>query len=177
MSRISMIQPEQATGATADVFAKVKKAAGRVPNAYATVGTHSPAALEALLSADRVLTTGSLDRKDQEAIKLAVSELAGCDYCVAAHTLVAKMVGLPAEATRQIRAGQPTGDAKRDALVRFVRHLVQSSGTISDAEFQSIVEAGYTERQIVEIGLAISIITFTNVLNRINDTDVDFPAV
>jgi len=33
MSRLSTIAPEAATGATAELFAKIKKAAGKVPNA------------------------------------------------------------------------------------------------------------------------------------------------
>jgi hypothetical protein len=54
MSRISMIQPDKATGAAAEIFAKIKKAVGKVPNAYLTVGTHNPEALGALLSASRI---------------------------------------------------------------------------------------------------------------------------
>lgn len=37
--------------------------------------------------------------------------------------------------------------------------------------------AGFTDRQLVEIPLAISAILFTNMVNRINDTVVDFPKV
>ena len=47
------------------------------------------AALGAALNGDAILAKSSLDKADVEAIKLAVSELAGCDYCAAAHTLVA----------------------------------------------------------------------------------------
>jgi alkylhydroperoxidase family enzyme len=78
---------------------------------------------------------------------------------------------------KQIRAGQPTGDAKRDALVHFVRALVRSRGTLSAPEFAAIKNAGYTDAQLVEISLAIAVTVFTNVFNRINDTAVDFPAV
>ncbi|MDW3689442.1 carboxymuconolactone decarboxylase family protein, partial [Cupriavidus sp. CV2] len=76
-----------------------------------------------------------------------------------------------------IRAGQPTGDARRDALVRFVQNLQQTSGTISADEFAAIKAAGYTNAQLAEITLAIALTVFTNTFNRINDTDVDFPPV
>ncbi|CAB3766965.1 hypothetical protein LMG29542_05488 [Paraburkholderia humisilvae] len=88
-----------------------------------------------------------------------------------------QMVGLTPETMRKIRAGDPTGDAKRDALVRFVRTLIKTSGTIDAAEVNRVRNAGYTERQILEIALAIAVITFTNLANRINDTVIDFPAV
>jgi uncharacterized peroxidase-related enzyme len=177
MSRLSVIAPEAATGATAEVFATVRKAAGRVPNAYATVGTHSPAALAAILNVEGVLARGSLAKADIEAIKLAVSEIAGCDYCIAAHTLMGKFAGLAPQTMEQVRVGAPTGDAKRDALVHFVRNLVSTHGTLPAAELDALRAAGYSEQQVIEVTLAIAAITFTNLVNRVNDTVVDFPAV
>jgi uncharacterized peroxidase-related enzyme len=177
MSRLSIVNPADATGAAAEIFAKIKKAVGRVPNAYATVGTHSPATLAAVLGADQVLAAGSLAKADVEAIKLAVSEIAGCDYCVAAHTLMGKLAGLSPEAMKQVRAGSATGDAKRDALVRFVRLLVSTRGTVAQADLDAVRAAGYSEQQVVETMLAIAAITFTNLVNRVNDTTLDFPAV
>jgi uncharacterized peroxidase-related enzyme len=176
MSRLSAIKPEAATGAAAEIFAKIRKAVGKVPNAYATIGTHSPEALGALLNVEAVIAAGTLSKQDTEAIKLAASEVAGCDYCLAAHTLAGKFAGLAPETMKAVRAGEPSGDAKRDALVHFVRVLVKTHGTVLEAEVSTIREAGYTERQIVEIALTVSSITFTNLVNRINDTTLDFPA-
>jgi alkylhydroperoxidase family enzyme len=78
---------------------------------------------------------------------------------------------------RQIRAGRPTGDAKRDTLVRLVGKLVKTSGTIRDRDFSTIKAAGYTDQQLVDISLTIAVITFTNVFNRINNTELDYSAV
>jgi uncharacterized peroxidase-related enzyme len=177
MSRINTPAPEVATGTTAELFGQIKKAVGRVPNAYAAIGALEPNALKAMLQADGALSAGTLSKQDRETIKVVVSQIGGCDYCVAAHSQIGKMVGLQPETLKQIRAGEPTGDAKRDALTHFVRKLVRSSGTISEAEFNAIRAAGYTDAQLVEISLAIAVIVFTNVFNRINDTTVDFPAV
>ncbi|ANN69264.1 carboxymuconolactone decarboxylase family protein [Bordetella bronchialis] len=177
MSRIATPAVETATGATADIYAKIRKAVGRVPNAYAAIGAINPAALASTLQAGAVLSAGSLSKQDEETIKIVVSEIAGCDYCVAAHAAVGKMVGLKPEAIRQIRAGESTGDAKRDALVRFVRVLQTTRGTIPAAELEAVKAAGYSDAQLVDVALAIALITFTNVFNRFNDTDVDFPAV
>jgi uncharacterized peroxidase-related enzyme len=177
MSRLTTVNPADATGATADIFAAIKKAVGKVPNAYATVGTLAPEALGSILAVDAVIGKGTLPKPDVEAIRLAVSENAGCDYCVAAHTLMGKMAGLPPEAMRQARAGQDTGDAKRDALLHFVRTLIGTSGTVPASALDAVRAAGYTERQVVEISLVIAQITFTNLMNRINDTTLDFPAV
>jgi uncharacterized peroxidase-related enzyme len=177
MSRLTTINPADATGAAAELFANIKKAAGKVPNAYATIGTHSPDTLGAVLALDAVLAKSTLSKSDVETVKLAVSEVAGCDYCVAAHTLVGKFAGLSQDTMKQVRAGAPTGDAQRDALVHFVRTLVGTSGTLPAAELDAVRAAGYTERQVIEISLAIAAITLTNLVNRVNDTTLDFPAV
>ena len=177
MSRIHTPPVESATGATAEVYARIRKTAGKVPNTFAAIGALNPEALEAVLAADGVLAAGSLGAQDRETIKLVVSEVAGCDYCVAAHSLLGKMAGLKPDTLKQIRAGQPTGDARRDALVRFVRALQETSGTISEEAYSAIRSAGYSEAQLVDISLAIATTVFTNVFNRINDTAIDFPRV
>ena len=177
MPRIHTPALESATGATAEVYAAIRKAAGSVPTTSATIGAHGPQALKAILAADGVLAAGTLSKQDQETIKLVVSSVVECHYCVAAHSLLGKMKGLSQDSLRQLRAGAATGEAKRDALAHFVRLLTETSGTVSDAEFAAIREAGYTDAQLVEISLAIAVTVFTNVFNRINDTAIDFPAV
>jgi uncharacterized peroxidase-related enzyme len=178
MNRIATPSIESATGATAEVYAQIKTAIGKVPNTFATIGAHGPAALKGILHLDSVLAaSNSLTKQDQETIKLVVSEAVGCDYCVAAHSLLGKLTGLSENVLKQIRHDEPTGDAKRDALIHFVRTLVETSGTVSDSEFAAIRAAGYSDAQLVDISLAIAVTTFTNIFNRINDTPIDFPAV
>ncbi|AJW93970.1 carboxymuconolactone decarboxylase family protein [Burkholderia gladioli] len=177
MSRLSTLAVADATGSTAELFTKIRKAVGKVPNAYATIGTHHPEALAAMLGIDAILAGGTLSKAEIETIKLAVSENAGCDYCIAAHTLAGKFAGLSPEAMRQIRAGEPTGDVKRDALVTYVRSVVSTRGTVPAEQLDHFIAAGFTERQVIEVSLAIASITFTNLVNRANDTTLDFPAV
>jgi uncharacterized peroxidase-related enzyme len=177
MSRLSVPNLESDTGPSGQVYAQIKKAIGSVPNTFAAIAAHGPAALKAVLAADTVVAAGTLTRRDQEVIKLVISAAGGCDYCVAAHNHLARLAGVKAEVLKQIREGEPTDDAKRNALVRFVRKLAQSSGTVSNEDFAAIKAAGYSDAQLVEISLAFATTVFTNVFNRINDTEIDFPAV
>ena len=177
MSRIVTPALETATGATAEVYAQIKKAVGSVPNTFAAIGAYRPDALKAILLADSVLASGTLSKRDQETIKLVISGVAGCDYCVAAHSLLGKLAGLKPDELKNVRDGKPSGDAKRDALIRFVRILAESSGTVAAGEFAAIKAAGYSDAQLVDISLAFATTVFTNVFNRINDTAIDFPAV
>jgi uncharacterized peroxidase-related enzyme len=175
MNRLNTLG-SNATGRTAELFAGIKAKMGKVPNAYDTVGSNSPVALEAILNFDGALASSSLSKKEIEAIKLTVSEAAGCDYCLAAHTLMGKMAGLSPEAMLAVRKGGSTGDARLDALAGFVRTVSTTRGTVPQAVVDQFRAAGFSDAQVVDTLYAISSITFTNLINRVNDTVVDFPA-
>lgn len=175
MSRLHTIQVDQAAGHAAQLFGAIQSTLGMVPNAYATIGSNSPVALEAALALDGALRKGSLSPKQIEVVKLAVSAAAGCDYCLAAHALMGKRADLSPETIAALRNGDPSGDAAIDALAQFARRLVGTSGTAPSAVLDEMRAAGYSDAQVVDILLAIAGITFTNLLNRVNDTVIDFP--
>lgn len=176
MSRLHTQAIADASGPVVALFAAITRALGKVPNAYATVGANSPVALEAALHVEGALARSSLSAREREVIKLAVSEAAGCDYCLAAHTQMGKKVGLDRAVIVNLRHGQPSGDQRLDALALFSRELTQSRGTVPAATLDAIKAAGFSDAQIVDALLTMSSINFTNLLNRVNDTEVDFPA-
>ncbi|PFH04556.1 putative peroxidase-related enzyme [Collimonas sp. PA-H2] len=176
MSRLHTPPVAEASGHAAQLFSAIKSAAGKVPNAYAAIGGNSPAALEAALNLDGALKKSSLSAQEIEVVRLAVSEAVACDYCLAAHTLMGKKNGLSREAILGLRHGQPSGDARNDALADFARSLVTTRGTVAAEVLAAVRAAGFSDAQIVDAALAIAAISFTNLVNRINDTVVDFPA-
>jgi uncharacterized peroxidase-related enzyme len=176
MPRLHTISLSEATGRTAELFKSVKAAVGKVPNSYIGIGGNSPVALEAVLSLEASLKKSSLSARDIEVVKLVVSQTTGCDYCLAAHTLVGKKIGLDREAILALRQARPSGAARDDALARFVLHLVTTSGTVETDVITELKQAGVTDAQIVDIAMTVACIAFTNLFNRINDTTLDFPA-
>jgi len=176
MTRMSTIDVASATGLTAELFAGIKRGLGKVPNAYASMGTQSPVVLQSLLATNAALkSSGALSGRELEAINLAISENSGCDYCLAAHTVTGKMAGYTAEQMHELRAGGLSTDAKIDALVKFVLTLVRTAGTLPQATLDAVREAGYTDAQVTESILAVTAILTTNLFNRVNDTVLDFP--
>lgn len=175
MTRLNTPAIDQATGQAAELFATIKRNVGKVPNLYATIGGNTPDVLAHVLSTGATLGRSTLSRLEQEAINLTVSEATGCDYCVAAHTMTGKLAGYSTEQTRELRAGGFAGDARIDALVKFALGLVQQRGTLESGAVDALKEVGFTDRQLIEIPLVVSAILFTNMVNRINDTTVDFP--
>ncbi|HEU4669330.1 MAG TPA: carboxymuconolactone decarboxylase family protein [Dyella sp.] len=177
MTRLHTPAIDQATGQAAELFAAIRHNIGKVPNLYATLGGNSPDVLAHVLSTGATLGRSTLSRLEQEAINLAVSEATGCDYCVAAHTMTGKLAGYSAEQTRELRAGGFAGDERIDALVKFALGLMQQRGTLDATAVDALKAVGFSDRQLVEIPLAVSAILFTNMVNRINDTTLDFPKV
>jgi len=176
MSRLTSIQPENATGQTADLFSAIKRAMGKVPNAYQTIGI-APEILGQALQHNATLAKGQLNKQEVEAINLVVSEVSGCDYCLAAHTLTGKMAGYSVEQIQALRRGEYLQDPHIDALVKFVKTLVTTRNTLPEETVHRFQAAGFSDRQVVEVISAVSAILFTNMINRVNDTQVDFPKV
>lgn len=176
MSRLHTIDASQATGELAQVFGVIKKSIGKVPNAYATLGSNMPTLLRHALDMGAVLKAeGGLAARELEAINLAISEDSGCDYCVAAHTLTGQSVGLTRAETKLLRDGVFPEDGKIDALIKFCLRLVHTRGTVPESVLKTVREAGYSDQQIVGAIAATSSILLTNMLNRVNDTTLDFP--
>lgn len=166
--------PETALPEARAILEKAKAQVGFIPNMYAGM-VNSPALLETYLDGySRFRNATGFSALEQEVIFLTISCVNGCEYCVAAHSFIAdKKSGVPAEVTDAIRAGNPVGDARLGALVRFTRTLVESRGWPTNAEAAAFLEAGYTEQNILEIILAISVKTISNYANHILHTPLD----
>jgi len=175
MSRIAAIDPAAAEGKTKDLLAGVQKALGVTPNLYRVAG-QSSATLDGLLALTGALNHAKLGPKTREAVALAVAQTNACDYCLSAHTFLGKGAGLSPDQIAQARDGG-SSDAKTDAVLHFARSLVKNQGHISDAELAGLRQAGLAEGEIVETVALTVLNIFTNYLNHVAETDIDFPVV
>jgi len=173
MSRIQKVEFEQATGETAELFGAIKKSIGMVPNLYQTVGT-SPRALKTLLDIGGGLKGGLISAADQESIALVVAQSNGCDYCLAAHSTIGKMIGSPEEEILLNRKGK-SKHQKREALLKLVSEIVSEKGRVSDTTYKAFLAAGFTEAHVPEILMSVIQSLYTNYFNNLNQTEVDLP--
>src|SRR5262245_34906549 len=135
---------------------------------------NSPAVLDGYLQFSGALSRGNLPAKLREQLSLAVAQANGCDYCLAAHSTIGKMVGLTAEQVRDSRLGTAV-DPRSDALIRFALEVVQTRGRVSDAALAEVREAGFDDGVIAEVVAHVALDVFTNYFNNVAQTDVDFP--
>jgi uncharacterized peroxidase-related enzyme len=175
MSRFAQINPESATGKARELLEAVKTKMGLVPNMTRAMA-NAPAVLEGYLALSGALGHGVLSAKHREQIALAVGQANHCEYCVAAHSAIGKMVGLSAEQIIDSRRGTAV-DAKTDRLIRFARGLVDQRGNVSDADIAEVRAAGFDDDAIAEIVAGVALNIFTNYFNQVAGTDIDFPQV
>ena len=173
MSRLQPIDPATATGKAKELLDAVQKKLGKTPNMMRTMAI-SPAVLDGYLSFSGALGKGSLGAKIGEQISLAVGQKNQCDYCLAAHTTLGKLVGLDEP---QIRASRDatSDDPRISGILRFARTVTEKQGRVSDADIQSARAAGLTDGHIAEIVAHVALNIFTNYFNHVADTEVDFP--
>ncbi len=145
----------------------IRKTFGFVPNLYG-VFAESPAALQGALAIADAFSRSSLSRLEQQLVALAVSEANECQFCVAAHSTLARQVAKadPAVVGATLRR-EPLPDAKLNALVTFTRKLVEQRGVVSDADVETFLRVGYTKAQVIEVLLGIGMKTFNNYVDHV----------
>jgi len=155
------------------IFDNLKKMLTFVPNLYATFA-HSATALGTYLSLQNAKS--SLNAKQREVINLVVSQVNECEYCLAAHTAVGKMVGFSDANILEIRSGRATFDPKLDALARYVREVTEKRGHVAAASTQAFLENGWTKGNLVDIMIVIGDKIISNYLHSVTNVEIDFPA-
>jgi len=174
MKTINVPTREQVSAESQAIFDNLQKRIGKVPNLYAVMG-YSGAALKGLLDLETTLATNVFTAKEREAVYLVVSEVNGCQYCLAAHTLTAIKRGFTKEETLQIRRGD-AADSKLKAIVQLAKSITENKGKASDEAKENFFNAGYNETALMElIGLVVAR-TFTNYAYINTEVPIDFPA-
>lgn len=156
------------------VLDQAKAKLGFIPNMYTRMA-HSPGLLETYMHGYDVFRKESgFSPVEQEVVFLSISRTNECHYCVAAHsTLADTKSGVPPAVTDAIRDGAPIPDTRLAALSAFTQRMVESRGRPTDEDIEHFLDAGYSERQVVEIVLAIGVKTLSNYVNHLFNTPVD----
>jgi uncharacterized peroxidase-related enzyme len=175
MSRLTIPALDDVPEASKPILHVVKTQLGVVPNMF-RLFSNSPAALKGLTSLSGALTK-SLDVKTRERIALAVAQVNGCSYCLSAHTYLGlNLAKISPEEIALNRKGS-SSDPKADAAVRFAARVTELRGHVSDEDLAAVRKAGYSDAQVLEIVALVVENFFTNFVNEVAKTDIDFPVV
>lgn len=166
--------PASTSGKAHEILETSQRNLGFVPNMYANMA-NSPGLLQIYVQGYELFRNESgFSPVEQEVVFLVLSRFNGCTYCTAAHSMIGdKMSGVPADVLAALRDGKPLTDPKLRALATFTYTMVESRGTPAPEDLDAFKAAGYTDRQALEIVLAIAVKTLSNYTNHVFHTETD----
>lgn len=177
MSRIPIPATiSDAPAASQLLLEEVRSQLGSVPNLFRLV-SNSPAALEGYLALSGALGKGRLPSPTRERIALAVAQINQCDYCLSAHTYLGKNLAQLDESEMMTNRRGHSNDPKADAAVRFAAMLAHERGRVSESDVRDVRAAGYDDAAIIEIVQHVALNVWTNYINLVAGTEIDFPVV
>ncbi len=175
MSRIAIPEIAAAPEGSQATLAAINGKLGQVPNFFRVL-SNSPAVITAHAALNQGLGK-ALDLKTRERIALAVAAVNGCEYCDAAHTFTGyTFAKLSKEEVDLARQGT-SNDPHAAAATAFARKVAEARGKVSAEDIEAVKEAGFSEGQIIEIVAVVAENFFTNLINNVAGTEVDFPAI
>ena len=123
-----------------------------------------PKAYEILYAMEKYLNCTELNQKLRELIKIRVSQINKCAYCLEMHTKEARKAGETEQRIYALSAWQESklfADEERAVLALTEEITKISKQGVIDITFQT-VQKYYTDNQIAQIIIAINQINFWN---------------
>lgn len=154
-----------------DILESTPAEVGSIHNIYAALASAAVLFDAYLHSYTRFRQASSLPPLEQEVVFLALSVGGGCDYCVATNSAIALAVAnAPMRVIDAIRSDKPISEATLFALVNFTLAMFLSCGRPSPCE---LMDADDSEKNVLDIILAIAVTTLSNYTNHVPHTDAD----
>lgn len=133
----------------------------------------SPELLKAYTQIALLFNETSLSPVEKNVVWLTVSHNNSCHYCMAIHSMVAKMFKLPDDMIEALRSNLPLEDVKLETLRQFTSLLVEKSGGIQKEDIETFIAAGYTRKNVLELVVGIGQKIISNYVNHIVHTPLD----
>lgn len=172
MTTFKLHDEQSAPAASRGLLEDSRKKFGFVPNLYGHMA-ESPALLRSYFDLSELFAASNLSPVQQQVVLLTVSRFHGCRYCVAAHSLAADMMQVPAEITDAIRDGRSIPDAKLQTLRVFTEVLLEQRAWLSTKQQEALLAAGYSRQQLLDVLVGVALKTLSNYTNHLTETELD----
>lgn len=172
MSDFQMHDKETAPEGGAEALDRAEQSFGFAPN-LVRVLAEAPQAAHAYLDLGGRVGDSSLAPAEEQVVLLTTSFENGCDYCMAAHSTVANMVGMDGDTLEALRSGQALPDPRLEALRAFTAAVVRSRARLSADHLRNFLEAGFTRAHVLEVLTGVAMKTLSNYTNHLANTPLD----
>jgi uncharacterized peroxidase-related enzyme len=166
---------DTAPKATHPHFDASLKEFGMIPNLYGVMA-NAPPVLDAYRSLGALFMGGptmSLDPIEQQVVLLATSYENQCSYCMGAHSAIAGMMHIDQDIIDALRDGTPIKDPKLEALRQLAAAITRTRGWPDEAIVSNFLNVGYTQEQVLEVILGVTMKTLSNYVNHTAGTPLD----
>lgn len=145
---------------------------GFLPN-LAAVMADSPQLLGGYLAVGQAFEESSLSPIEQQVVALTVSAFHRCEYCMAAHSMLAAHLGLSSDDLEALRGGTPMKTPRFESLRQFTNALLDTRGRVTAADVDRMCGTGYSQTQIGDVVLGVAFKTLSNYTHALRPVEVD----
>jgi alkylhydroperoxidase family enzyme len=170
---MTAVDPSEATGKTKELLETHQQRLGRIPNMLGLMA-HSPSVLSGYLAFTYAVQETALPASLRNQLALLVAEATGSPYFMALAEGFAFRDGLDAEFIAAARRGEAR-DPRAAVALRYAAKLVQERGHLPVDEGRALRQAGFSNREIVEIVTLVGLNLFRSYFNLALDTKMDVP--
>ena len=146
-------------------IAEETERAGFTPNVFSALA-FKPSHFRAFMAYhDALVDDTELDREEVEMIVVAVSGRNHCLYCNVAHGALVRIYAKDPELADQLISNYRTADVsdERMAMLDVAVKLTEEPDGVTTDDLDMLVEAGYSEEEVWDIG---AVAAFFNLSNR-----------
>ncbi|MBE2894918.1 carboxymuconolactone decarboxylase family protein [Spirabiliibacterium falconis] len=173
MARLTIHDTQTAPEAARTRVALVEKNNGFIPNLIGVLA-NSPQALAFYQDVGKLNGQNSLDKFELEVVQITAAVNNGCDFCVAGHSKIATLIGLPENVLHALRNRTLIGDnPKYHALALFTQQLIDTRGKVSDAQLADFKAAGYNDQNVLDVIMGVALATLCNYANNVAQTEIN----
>lgn len=144
------------------LFDAFQRSRGNVPNLF-RIAAHRPAIVETLYAhMQAVMGPGDVSTLLKELVACRVSQINGCEYCLASHSKLVKRMGGTDAQVAALATGDYSGfEPAWSAALTYGAEIAQVGGRVSDETFFRVAEH-WNPPQIVELTTAATLFSYFN---------------
>ncbi|OEF30212.1 carboxymuconolactone decarboxylase family protein [Vibrio rumoiensis] len=172
MSHFKIHDVESAPEASKPGLERSLKANGFIPNLHGVLA-EAPGLLEGYQVLHELFSKSSFNAEELTVVWQTINVEHECHYCVPAHTGIALAMKVDADLNTALRNKEPMPTEKLQVLHDTTLSMVRKRGQLSEEEITSFFNAGYGQRQLLEIVLGLSQKVISNYTNHLSETPVD----
>ena len=171
-ANLPVVEESEASGDVRLLYADFRARFGRagIPGILKCFATHPPLLKSMMDIAETLLfADGYLQRRHKEMIATLISSENNCAYCADSHGSFLRVLGGSPELICALQTGSFDSaclSQAEQALLRFARKINADSQSITRADIETTMQAGWTEAQVAEaVHIAALFATFNRVVN------------